>query len=182
MRARVIRIVSACALLVVAAAVGYALSASLAGELLRRGLERRLSDLLRGEVRIGELEVTFANGLRLRGVRVSAYPTDVGPALYAQTVHAELHESALLLGQLALETLTLEDLEIRIELDADGNFSFPPLQWLQSPSEDTNASTADPEPALLPVTAVRNVSQALLQELRVADRLSIERVVNLENT
>ena len=175
MRAKVIRIVSACALLVVAAAVGYALSASLAGEILRRGLERRLSDLLRGEVRIGELEVTFANGLGLRGVRVSAYPSDIGPGLYAQTVHAELHESALLLGQLALETLTLEDLEIRIELDADGNFSFPPLQWLQSPSEDANASTADPEPALLPVAAVRNVSQVLLQELRIADRLSIER-------
>jgi hypothetical protein len=168
----VIRIVSACALLVVAAAVGYALSANLAGEILRRGLERRLSDLLLGEVRIGELEVTFANGLGLRGERVSAYPADGGPGLYARTVRAELREPALLLGQLALESLTLEDLEIRIELDANGNFSFPPLQWLR---KNADASAADPEPALLPVAAVRDVSQVLLQELRIADRLSIER-------
>jgi hypothetical protein len=162
-------------ILVVGAIAGYLVTSGLGARLLHQEIETQLSRLLSGQVEIAEVEVRFANGLRVEARGLEAFPSpDPGgpPALRANRVVAWVDLLALLVGRLELSTLILDGPHLRIEQETDGSFTRLPLPRLAAATEIEKALSiaeriARQLESLAPATA------GFSQRFRAADRIEI---------
>jgi hypothetical protein len=172
MRLKSARVWLGIAVLLGAAAAGFAWVQPYAPERLRGELEVRLSELLHGPVRISELRLSLGWGLRLVGNGVEAWPGDGGAALRVARVTAELRPFAVLTGQRYLRLLRLEEPTLLVSRAADGQWSPPPAATLLGPRPD-EPDDAQPDEWLRPLVALETVARALLAGSLVADRLEL---------
>jgi hypothetical protein len=174
------RVAIACALLTILLGAAWFVASSMGRDFLRHELERQLSDLMNGEVRIPEIRFELHSGLAVRGYDVSVYPASAGPGLFGREVYAELSETAALLGSFQLAVLSIEDLEVRLQRDPSGMWQFPPLRALQGLPGATQDE--DPGSRLLLITALDAVTRALMRDRSIADLVSIQRgIVRFED-
>jgi hypothetical protein len=157
-------------IVVPAAAAGYALSGKLGPDLLRAELERQLSRLLEGEVKIEQAAVLLRGGLRLEARGLSAYPREAGgPALTAEAAAAEIDLTQLAVGRFRLAWLQLEGAHFRIEHDLDDQWSPHPIAMLA----DRPTSGRDLERRLVLLRAFETATRWLLERPIVARRLEL---------
>jgi uncharacterized protein involved in outer membrane biogenesis len=114
----------------VAAAAGFAVARPLAPVRLRAEVEQRLSELLGGDVRVGELRVSLRMGLQLEGRDVVAWPVRGGPALRVERAVAGLRVFSHLTGQRRLRRIRLEGAHLAVERSAAGAWTPPPAASL----------------------------------------------------
>jgi hypothetical protein len=156
-----------------AAAVGFAAARPLAPVRLRAEVEQRLSDLLGGEVRVGELRVSLGLGLRLEGKGVVAWPAPGGPALRVERVVAGLRVFSHLTGQHRLRLIRLEGAHLTVERSAAGQWTPPPAQGLAEASSSRREGEGAQSEWLSPLIAAETLARALLERAVVADRFEI---------
>jgi hypothetical protein len=160
---------------VAAAAVGYLATSDLGERLLHQEIETQLSRLLSGPVEIAEVELRFADGLRLEARGLEAYRSpdpEGGPALRASRVLAWIDILALLVGRLELSTLILDGLQLRIEQAADGSFPELPLPRINARSEGERVVSIA-EQLAQQLEWLDPAATAFAKRFRAADRIEI---------
>jgi len=170
-RRALIRLAVAAVVFSLAASAGYLLSSSLGQDALRGEAERRLADVMRGEVEIERLRVVLHLGLELEAEGVRVYPGPSGPGLEARRVDAEIDLLSLLLGGFRLRWLRVHDLHMRIARSADGRWSPHPVAALADGSDERPPD--DPERHLGPLRACEAVTRALVESGRVASLVEL---------
>ena len=161
---------------VVGAIAGYLVSSGLGERLLHQEIETQLSRLLSGRVEIAEVELRFADGLRLEARGLEAYPSpdpSGRPALRAARVLAWIDLLALLVGRLELSTLILDGPHLRIEQEADGSFVGLPLPRI-TPTPDTEKAVSVVERIARRLESLPLATTAFSERFRAADRIEIQ--------
>ena len=166
--------------LVVAGAIaGYLVSSGLGERLLHQEIETQLSRLLSGRVEIAEVELRFADGLRLEARGLTAYPSPdpTGqPALRAGRVLAWIDLLALLVGRLELSTLILDGPHLRIEQAADGSFVGLPLPRITARPDaepETENAVSVAERIARQLESLGPAVSTFRERFRAADRIEI---------
>ncbi len=168
MHPRRARILIGAAVLLLAAAAGFAWVQPYAPERLRTELEQRLSKQLGSDVRIAELRVALGWGLRLVGYGVDVLPRDGAAGLRAERVVADLRPFANLTGQRLLRLLRLEAPTLRVTRDADGTWTpFVLRPRANEPQDDP------PGELLAPLVAIETLARKLLDGPVLADTVEV---------
>ncbi|MFQ5418245.1 MAG: hypothetical protein ACE5FL_14565, partial [Myxococcota bacterium] len=111
-----------------AVAVGFMLTPRLASESLRVEAEDRLADLMGARVSIGEVHLALGFGLRLEGTDVVSWRDEEGtPAIVVDRIRTSVRLTSLLFGRLRFGRILLDGARLRIERDAQGQWSPAPL-------------------------------------------------------
>jgi len=161
--------------IVVGVIAAYLVSTGLGERLLHREIETQLSRLLMGPVEIAEVEVRFADGLRIEARGLEAYPNPdptAQPALRAGRVLAWVDLLALLVGRLELSTLILDGPHLRIEEASDGSLLHLPFPPIPSGLESDNVVSLA-ERITRQLYSMPTEARALIERFRVADRIEI---------
>jgi hypothetical protein len=161
--------------LVLGVIAGYLVSSGLGERLLHQEIETQLSRLLSGQVEIAEVELRFADGLRLEARGLEAYPSadPTGqPALRASRVLAWIDLLALLVGRLELGTLILDGPHLRIEQNADGSFVRLPLPRI-TPEAGSDKPVSLAERIAQRLESIAPAVTAFGKRFRAADRIEI---------
>jgi uncharacterized protein involved in outer membrane biogenesis len=108
------------AIFAAAVAIGCWVARPLAPERLRAEVEERLTEKLRGEVRVAQLRLSLRFGLRLEGSGVEVWPEPGGPGLRVERVVADIRVFSHLTGQRRLRRLRLEGAQLRVARGPDG--------------------------------------------------------------
>jgi hypothetical protein len=162
------------AIFVGAAVLGYAASRPVAPARLRAEVEQRLSELLGGPVRVGELRLSLGLGLRLEGREIEVWPDPGGPALRVEVAVADLRPFAHLTGQRRLSRLRIEGAELRVSRSPAGAWSPPQVAaLLEGKGKEAAPGGAHPDELLRPLIALEAVVRALLTRTLVADRVEL---------
>ena len=161
--------------LVLGAIAGYLVTSGVGERLLHQEIETQLSRLLSGQVEIDEVELRFADGLRLEARGLEAYPSAdpaSQPALRASRVLAWIDLLGLLVGRLELSTLVLDGPHLRIEQNADGSFVQLPLPRI-TPETDGQKSVSRPERIAQWLESIAPAVTAFGKRFRAADRIEV---------
>jgi len=159
-----------------AAAAGYLATAQFGAEALRREAEDQLTTLLRGEVRIARARLVIRGGLFIEAERVGVYPRETiphRPAVFASFVSAELDVFALLTGRFRLSRLTVDEVVIEVERDAEGVWGPTPFRLLQE--RRRRDMPDDMERRLGLVNAIEKISRFLLERPIIARQIVLHR-------
>ncbi len=163
------------AIFVAAIAAGYWVSAVIGTEFLRLEVEKQVSGLLHGPVRIARVRLSFEDGLILEGEQFGVYPDEKAPhapRLFSEFARAEIDMLALLTGHLRLTELLLRDATFDIRRAGEGKWEPFPVQALS----DRRQKGLSPglERNLNLFTAFEAVARALLSGPIAADHFSVE--------
>jgi hypothetical protein len=162
------------AIFATAVAAGFWVAQPLAPERLRVELEERLSEKLRGEVRVAQLRLSLRLGLRLQGSGVEVWPGRGGPGLRVERVVADVRIFSHLTGQRRLRRLRLEGARMRIVRGPDGGWTPPPVAALFARRRAAASEpSAHPHELLRPVIALEGIARFLLTKPLVADTVEV---------
>jgi hypothetical protein len=159
----------------VGAIAGYLATSGVGERLLHQEIETQLSRLLSGKVEIAEVELRFANGLRVEARGLEAYPSpdpSGQPALRASRVVAWVDLLALLVGRLELSTLILDGPHLRIEQEADGSFARLPLPRM-TPGPDSEQTLSITERIARQLESLAPAITDFSERFRAADRIEV---------
>jgi len=161
--------------LVAGAIAGYLVTSGLGERLMHQEIETQLSRLLSGKVEIAEVELRFADGLRIEARGLEAYPSpDPGgqPALRANRVVAWVDLLALVIGRLELSTLILDGPHLRIEQEADGSFARLPLPRMAA-EPDAEKALSISERIARRLESLAPAITDFSERFRAADRIEV---------
>lgn len=168
------------AVVLVGCVAGYLASSGLGTRLLHREIEIQLSRLLAGPVAIGEVDVSWADGLRVEARDVSAYYSresgpepGAPPALSSRRVLAWVDLVALLVGRLELSTLTLEGPQVRVVRSPDGHFVGLPLPPVSAYPDEGLDDRDGAERFFADLAALDGVARRFAERFQAADRIEI---------
>lgn len=158
-----------------AVAVGFMLTPRLASESLRVEAEDRLADLMGARVSIGEVHLALGFGLRLEGTDVVSWRDEEGtPAIVVDRIRTSVRLTSLLFGRLRFGRILLDGARLRIERDAQGQWSPAPLvARVSRPPAAAGAGSPHPEELLGPLIRIENTVRAVLGRRPVADLLEL---------
>jgi hypothetical protein len=175
MARRRIRIWIGLAIFTAAVAAGWWVARPLATERLRSEIEERLTEMLRGEVRVAHLRLSLRLGLRLEGSGVEVWPGPGGPGLRVERVEADIRLFSHLTGLPRLRRLRLEGARLRAVRGADGAWTPPPLAALfAKPARPTSETSSHPHELLRPLISLEGLARFLLTKPLVADTVEVQ--------
>ncbi|MBW1687707.1 MAG: AsmA-like C-terminal region-containing protein [Deltaproteobacteria bacterium] len=175
MTGRSIRIWIGLAIFTAAVAAGWWVARPLATERLRSEVEERLTEMLRGEVRVAHLRVSLRLGLRLEGSGVEVWPGPGGPGLRVERVEADIRLFSHLTGLPRLRRLRLEGARLRAARGADGAWTPPPLAALFAKlSKPAPETSSHPHELLRPLISLEGLARFLLTKPLVADTVEVQ--------
>jgi hypothetical protein len=163
------------AIFATAVAAGCWVARPLAPERLRAEVEQRLSELLKGEVRVAELRLSLRLGLRLEGTAVEVWPTPDGPGLSVERVEADVRLFSHLTGQKRLRRLRLAGARLRAVRGPEGGWTPPPAAAVFAKrAPPASATSPRPHETLRPLVALEGVARFLLTRTLVADTVEVQ--------
>jgi hypothetical protein len=168
MKVRTARIAAGLGVVLVAAALGFAVATRLAPEQLRQETERRLAEAIHAPVSIGQLRLKSGPVPALEGLDLELWTRPDGATLTVERATATLDPLALFAGRIRVSRLLLEGARLGLERDAEGRWGPEPFGG----SEPTEAPP-NPDEWLAPLIQLELAIRALLEGRPIARELVV---------